>query len=629
MKIFYKHFLVTVIFSAVTLFSNAQVVITQGFETQNPFLPIGWSLSPQLLGPQSLWAGTTGVAGNNNSPGVTPHGGSRVARFKAFNNVAGVSQSLITARIDYSGLGSNQAYFSFWMYRDSTSLNYDSLVVLVNTDTSIVTATRIGSVARCNTINQPDLVSANTWNYYSFNVPTSFITDTNYIILRGYGDAGKNIYIDDIEYDTYPPVCNGQPTVGNVAASITTICGGSGASIISSTASSYGESGLVFQWQLSDNPNGPWVDTLQNSITLNTGIISTPHYYRCYISCLSSGLSDTSSVVFVNVTNSPLPVLTITPVGTGPQQNQISFCVGTSGVDVAVTGANIYTWSPATGLSSNTGDMVTANPTINTTYTIVGTDNSGCSVSKTIVVTPRNPPNFTIAVSADTLCQGDSTTLTATNVGGGGGGTTYSWEPGSLIGANITVSPLANVNYVLTATNTSGCVKSDSVFVTVNQLPIATFSAIDITNPGIVVFTNTSSFATNYFWNFGDGDTSSIFNPEHNYPEFGMYNILLIASNNCGLDSITKPINIIGGISNIEQLESLTIQPNPAQEFISLKNGSNCTVEINSSNGQIVFPKFKVLNDTEKIDISFLSKGIYFIKVSSNKNNKTLKFVKG
>ncbi|MBI5539495.1 MAG: T9SS type A sorting domain-containing protein [Bacteroidia bacterium] len=47
--------------------------------------------------------------------------------------------------------------------------------------------------------------------------------------------------------------------------------------------------------------------------------------------------------------------------------------------------------------------------------------------------------------------------------------------------------------------------------------------------PFAVQFTNTSTNATNYTWNFGDGNTSTDLNPLHNYTNSGQYSVSLIA----------------------------------------------------------------------------------------------------
>ena len=58
-----------------------------------------------------------------------------------------------------------------------------------------------------------------------------------------------------------------------------------------------------------------------------------------------------------------------------------------------------------------------------------------------------------------------------------------------------------------------------------------------------VIFTDTSLYApTNWSWDFGDGNTSTMQNPTHAYSSPGNYTVCLIASNDCGADTLCKSI---------------------------------------------------------------------------------------
>ncbi|MEZ4798734.1 MAG: hypothetical protein R2809_02930 [Flavobacteriales bacterium] len=85
----------------------------------------------------------------------------------------------------------------------------------------------------------------------------------------------------------------------------------------------------------------------------------------------------------MDITINPLPV-----VDAGLDE---TICEGES-VDLTATGADTYEWSPGTGLSSTTGDTVTANPTSTTTYTVTGTDANGCQDTDDITVTVNPLP---------------------------------------------------------------------------------------------------------------------------------------------------------------------------------------------------------------------------------------------
>lgn len=91
------------------------------------------------------------------------------------------------------------------------------------------------------------------------------------------------------------------------------------------------------------------------------------------------------------------------------------------------------------------------------------------------------------------------------------------------------------------------CINTDTLIATVNPLPVPSFTnnplgCINVAEP----FTNTSSGATNYNWDFGDGNTSTQQDPQHTYTATGTYTIQLIATSGAGcLDSITGSIDII------------------------------------------------------------------------------------
>jgi len=66
--------------------------------------------------------------------------------------------------------------------------------------------------------------------------------------------------------------------------------------------------------------------------------------------------------------------------------------------------------------------------------------------------------------------------------------------------------------------------------------PVADFSADPVSGiaPLTVSFTDLSTGASSWSWDFGDGDTSSAQNPTHTYDSPGTYNVCLEVSNDCG-----------------------------------------------------------------------------------------------
>jgi len=73
-------------------------------------------------------------------------------------------------------------------------------------------------------------------------------------------------------------------------------------------------------------------------------------------------------------------------------------------------------------------------------------------------------------------------------------------------------------------------------------VPVANFTANRTagTVPLVVKFTDCSTNATTWVWNFGDGKTSSEQNPTHTYNTIGRYNVTLTATNSAGSDTLTR-----------------------------------------------------------------------------------------
>ena len=77
--------------------------------------------------------------------------------------------------------------------------------------------------------------------------------------------------------------------------------------------------------------------------------------------------------------------------------------------------------------------------------------------------------------------------------------------------------------------------------------PVANFAYRAFTsNPLTITFTNTSTDAVSYSWNFGDGTNSISENPIHTYAQSGTYIVSLTVQNiNSVLDTVTKNITVL------------------------------------------------------------------------------------
>jgi len=98
-------------------------------------------------------------------------------------------------------------------------------------------------------------------------------------------------------------------------------------------------------------------------------------------------------------------------------------------------------------------------------------------------------------------------------------------------------APADSTEFSLLVTNQFGCVDTDTVAFVPEQLTVG-FSSTGTTGctPHEVIFTNESENAASWFWDFGDGNTSTLENPTHSYSVSGSFDVMLIiepASGNC------------------------------------------------------------------------------------------------
>jgi len=250
------------------------------------------------------------------------------------------------------------------------------------------------------------------------------------------------------------------------------ICSGSGTTLAAT-------GGTAYTW----TPSTGLSATTGSSVTANPIISST---YTITGTDGNGCINTTTVAVAVN----PLPTITVpTPA---------PICSGSSAT-LTATGGTTYTWTPSTGLSATTGSSVTAIPTISSTYTITGTDGNGCINTTTVAVAVNPLPTITSPTPAS-MCSGSSATLTST------GGTTYTWTPSTGLsattGSSVTANPTISSTYTITGTNSSGCVNTTTVPVTVNPpptitaptpSPICSGSSITLTATGGATYTWTPS----------------------------------------------------------------------------------------------------------------------------------------
>jgi gliding motility-associated-like protein len=133
------------------------------------------------------------------------------------------------------------------------------------------------------------------------------------------------------------------------------------------------------------------------------------------------------------------------------------------------------------------------------------------------------------------ICQGTSTTLQAISNGNNTGPLTYTWNQG--LGNNSgPINVVPNVPTVYSVTVSTSCGTSVVVRDTVDFIdpPVVNFTGDTAQGcyPLLVVFNDSSlqnpaDSIVSWFWNFGDGTTSTQQNPTYIYQDVGTYNVTL------------------------------------------------------------------------------------------------------
>lgn len=138
---------------------------------------------------------------------------------------------------------------------------------------------------------------------------------------------------------------------------------------------------------------------------------------------------------------------------------------------------------------------------------------------------------------------------------------------------------------------------------------------------------------TSRLWTFGDGGTSAIQNPNHTFTNSGNYNVSLKATNSCGNNTYTKYITVLStaGIEDLVFSESVQIYPNPVFNTFEIKyqpgfkEGSY--YQIIDITGKIVQQNLLKVQ-TNNIDISGLSKGVYSVRIFNGNKVCVKKLIK-
>ncbi|CAN5917097.1 hypothetical protein BH11BAC7_BH11BAC7_24440 [soil metagenome] len=205
------------------------------------------------------------------------------------------------------------------------------------------------------------------------------------------------------------PLCAGAAG-GTISPSTQTTCAGTTISMTSTGATT--GTGITYQWMIATTSGGPYSNVVggsgANTLTYTTAsLVAGTYYYVLQVTCSTGPVTGLSTELAVTV--NPSPTVSVTP-------SISAICLpGGSPVTLTASGSSAtYAWLPAATLTPATGAVVSANPTVTTTYTVTAT-NAGCTSTATTTVTVGNNPVLSaVTATPASVCSGGNSQLQAT-----------------------------------------------------------------------------------------------------------------------------------------------------------------------------------------------------------------------
>lgn len=327
--------------------------------------------------------------------------------------------------------------------------------------------------------------------------------------------------------------------------------------------------------------------------------------------------------------------IVVNPSPTATIAGTIDVCQGDSPPPIILTGAGAtapYTINYAiNGVPQPTvvtsGNSITVNAPTGTagtyTYSLIDVTESstaGCSQTQvgnaTLTVNP-----LPIVDAGEDIVQCEPGGGTPSDVTlSGSGAVTYSWDNGIVDGTAFT-PPTGTTVYTVIGTDANGCIDSDQISVTALPLPEAAGSPSDTLGnvPMTIDFTNGSQYATNYFWDYQDGNTDNTNSTaivSNTFTTPGYYDVVLTASNGICTDTDTILVHVLPPmVVTPPNVFTPNSDGTNDEYFVSVQYGEYFEAEIINRWGNFI-TDLNTLNQgwDGKMNGKELDDGVYYIK---------------
>lgn len=292
--------------------------------------------------------------------------------------------------------------------------------------------------------------------------------------------------------------------------------------------------------------------------------------------------------------------------------NDISQCGGNVILDVTTTGVS-YLWN------DNSTDA-SLNVTQSGLYSVTLTDANNCQSSDNITVTIFVEP--TVSLGADVEQCGGSVTLDAQNLG-----STIIWSTGA---STSSISVSASGAYAVTVTDNNNCSATDTVDVTIFDLPVVSLNAgadTVCTTAANVTLSGTPAGGTFS----GAGVSGSVFSPATAGVGTQTITYTYTDNNNCS-NSAADVVEVIlcVGLDGAPQPIRYSVYPNPNKGAFNIAFNAlpaeALTAEIYSAEGRVVY-RSTITQAVTPVDVTGLAAGIYTVKLTGTQAAATTRLV--
>lgn len=179
--------------------------------------------------------------------------------------------------------------------------------------------------------------------------------------------------------------------------------------------------------------------------------------------------------------------------------------------------------------------------------------------------------------------------------------------------------------YQQTLPASNGCDTTVNLNLSIFTPPTAGFSAMQ--NGNNTGFADNSSLGVIWFWDFGDGNTSTLQNPVHAYQQNGVYQVCLTVTTleGCSDQYCDQVAVTLVGEKEPNELQSLELYPNPSQGelyLMSTQTINGAVIQIFNAQGKTILQQETSILAYQKaqIDLEGLANGLYMMSIEAKGN---------